>query len=314
MKHFLNSTLRLVLLSAIMLGSTTDLCADDNYSVINDHAILCNGIIYGLDYDGFNENAVANYAWVSGIPSDDREQCKAFSINSSVSYTIEWKERGPNGEIIKRQNTLHFRVTEISNEAFKASKLTSISIPNTITKIGGGAFENCENLQHVQLPSALKELGTDAFKGCTSLTKALLSNSMTEVPAGAFHGCKSLIDISIPSSVKVIGTSAFQGCSKLSDLDLGTVEEIGASAFSNCSNLNPIIIPASVKFIGVYAFTGCRPFNIVMRSGEPPHAQGAFGEECYTKSQLIVPFGTIDIYKKSNLGWSHFEHIVHSSY
>ena len=72
MKHFMNHTLRLVLLSVIMLGSTTNLCADDNYSVIHDHAILYNGIIYGLDYDGFNEKAVANYAWVSGIPSDDR--------------------------------------------------------------------------------------------------------------------------------------------------------------------------------------------------------------------------------------------------
>ena len=298
---------RLLSLAVLVLVSTTGI-----HAYATEVHVTVDGIRYFCYYDGWRQDAVADYAFASRPL--DRDESRAYSIQSTVDYELKWKEKGPNGDLVEKTKRLSFKVTKISNYAFKDSKLTSISIPNTIETIGGGAFENCVNLNHISLPSSVKEIGGDLCKGCTSLSKIHLNTTITEIPSCAFNGCKSLHDVVIPSGVKKIGTSAFQNCTNLTDLNLGQVEIIGPSAFSGCKNLSPIIIPHTVKLIDIYAFYGCCPMNIVMQSGEPPHAQLAFDEECYKKSQLIVPFGTIDTYKKSNRGWSHFEHIVHSSY
>lgn len=43
-----------------------------------------------------------------------------------------------------------YTVTEIEDGAFKGTDIKSIVIPDTIEKIGSNAFENCENLKHIE--------------------------------------------------------------------------------------------------------------------------------------------------------------------
>jgi hypothetical protein len=48
--------------------------------------------------------------------------------------------------------------------------LTSVTIPNSVTSIGGNAFLNCTSLTSVTIPNSVTNIGNYAFNGCNSLT------------------------------------------------------------------------------------------------------------------------------------------------
>lgn len=62
-------------------------------------------------------------------------------------------------------------------DAFAYCKqLTSVTLPDSITSIGGGAFLACSQLTSVKLPDSLVSIGEDAFDGCTELTSVTFEN------------------------------------------------------------------------------------------------------------------------------------------
>ena len=46
---------------------------------------------------------------------------------------------------------LSYTVTEIQNNVFKNTNITSITIPNTVTTIGSNVFYGCQNLRSVNM-------------------------------------------------------------------------------------------------------------------------------------------------------------------
>ena len=70
-------------------------------------------------------------------------------------------------------------VTKVGNAAFAAdgldgeqnvAQIQSISFPDTITDIGGSAFDGCSNLSSVTFGKGLRRIGLRAFHDCNSLT------------------------------------------------------------------------------------------------------------------------------------------------
>ena len=49
------------------------------------------------------------------------------------------------------------------------SGLTSITIPESVTEIGGRAFSGCSGLTSITIPESVTEIGTGAFSNCPSL-------------------------------------------------------------------------------------------------------------------------------------------------
>ena len=49
--------------------------------------------------------------------------------------------------------------------------MTSVTIPNSVTRIGSEAFSDCTNLQKVNIGNSVKTIGISAFNNCTSITQ-----------------------------------------------------------------------------------------------------------------------------------------------
>ena len=56
------------------------------------------------------------------------------------------------------------------------TEISSISIPEGVTSIGGNTFRNDEGLKEVTIPESVTEIDTEAFKGCSSLASVISKN------------------------------------------------------------------------------------------------------------------------------------------
>lgn len=60
-----------------------------------------------------------------------------------------------------------YNVETITDIAFAwSSKLTSIKIPNSVTKIGNQAFDSCKELTSISIPNSVLSIGSGCFQGC----------------------------------------------------------------------------------------------------------------------------------------------------
>ena len=155
--------------------------------------------------------------------------------------------------------TIPNSVTSIGGYAFSGcSGLTSVTIGNSVTSIGNSAFSGCSGLTSVTIGNSVTSIGSSAFYKCTGLTSVTIGNSVTSIGGYAFDGCSGLTSVTIPNSVKSIGGYAFDGCSGLTSVTIGnSVTSIGNSAFWKCSGLTSVEIPNSVTSIGSSAFSYC---------------------------------------------------------
>lgn len=90
---------------------------------------------------------------------------------------------------------ISFRGTpeKIGSDAFKGTKIKTITLPDSIKSIDLGAF-SCYALESINFPASLKSLGAYAFYGCKNLKEIIIPDSLTSVRFGSdvFQGCSSL--------------------------------------------------------------------------------------------------------------------------
>ena len=148
-------------------------------------------------------------------------------------------------------------VDEIAPYAFMMKEtITSLQLPDTVTRIGSGAFSNCTKLSSVDFGEGLTFIGSAAFS-LTALRSLTLPESLLEIDYTAFCECSELESVSIPSKVKEIRAYTFSDCTKLTSLSLGSIVEIKASAFRGCTALKAVVLPATLVSVGEEAFKGC---------------------------------------------------------
>ena len=154
---------------------------------------------------------------------------------------------------------------------YYCSRLTSITIPDSVTSIGSSAFYNCFRLTSITIPKRVTSIGEDAFCGCSSLISITIGDSVTSIGSSAFYNCSNLASITIPNSVTSIGEDAFYNCSSLTSVTIpNSVTSIGSYAFENCTSLTSITISNSVTSIGYYAFRGCTILTIYCEASSKP--------------------------------------------
>ena len=161
--------------------------------------------------------------------------------------------------------------------------ITSVSIPNTVTRIEQNAFYGTQ-ITSIELPSALTYIGNSAFR-LTPITSLSLPNSLTTIDSAAFRDCTELEgDIIVPSGVTAVTGQVFYNCKKVNSFEFGNgVTTIAAQAFSGCNALS----------------------YIIFRSTTPPTLANANALNSSNNCDIFVPNDSVNTYKTASV-WSGF--------
>ncbi|HEX4121006.1 MAG TPA: leucine-rich repeat domain-containing protein [Verrucomicrobiae bacterium] len=214
-----------------------------------------------------------------GLPGVAQAQ-NAFSTNADGSiYTYSTNAdgsvnivayAGPPWVVTIPTNINGLTVTSIGEYAFQDTSLINVTIPNSVTNIGEGAFGFCTSLANSTIPSSVTTIGDEAFYDCTSLMSIIIPNNVTSIGEEAFDGCTGLTNVMIGNSVTSIGENAF-GLTSLTSVTIpGSVTSIGYGAFSGCSSLTNATIDNGVTSIGEFAFEGDDSLTSVYFTGNAP--------------------------------------------
>lgn len=150
-------------------------------------------------------------------------------------------------------------ITEIGRGAFQNNKtIKKVILPDEVITIGAYAFSGCSSLESINVPKKVEVIGDKAFYGCGSLSGSLLlPDHLVSIGASAFYNCTSLTgDLNIPDSITSIGKSAFFNCKGYNGtLCLSAkLTQIEESAFNGCKFTGTLNLPESIKTIGYGAF------------------------------------------------------------
>ena len=190
--------------------------------------------------------------------------------------------------------TFDGEIEYIERDAFKeCTNLLSITIPETVSKIGYTAFEKCTGLVAVNLNEGLTEIGGFAFSLCENLEFINIPESATSIGMAVFQSC-NLKSISIPNGITTIASHAFYLCRNLESIELpDNLTTIENSAFAMCNSLASINIPDGVTSIGMNAFWGCAFTEFTLPSNISEIGEGIFAC-CDNLTTIYGPYASAD--------------------
>ena len=181
--------------------------------------------------------------------------------------------------------------SETCNPSFRTGETFFIgfTIEEGTKIICDNAFEQCRSLESITLPDSILKIGDGAFNGCGKLNSINLPNNLLEIGDRAFEGCRNLKTINIPANLKMIGTHVFSGC----DLSSIIVDRRNAyfdsredcnAIIEKCTNTliygcASSIIPMNISAIGDYAFENVRLNSIIIPNGVKSIGTFAFSRQ-----------------------------------
>ena len=218
------------------------------------------------------------------------------------------------GCINLREVNLNYGLEYIASEAFLWTKIKSINIPSTVTKIGyhevfadghadkprmlrtviiNSDFDVVEEKDSDNYDENKKDIIDDStsdsfsygssysiFGDCVKLNKVIFNEGVTKINAGLLKD-KPVSQVSLPSTLKEIGRYAFHSTAISSIRLPDGLESIGERAFNNVP-LRSITFPNSLQTIGSFSFekTGLVNVNI-------PESVSSIGDNAFANNSIL---------------------------
>ena len=233
---------------------------------------------------------------------------------------------------------LHEGITTIYQRAFYNCKLSSITIPSTVTSIGGKAFQSNPTTSVTWLPATCSISTNDNapfYSESSQITSFILGDSVKSIPGYlcykmnkltnialpeklttigqyAFNGCSLLKEVTIPASVTSINNYAFAFCTSLKNFEFPKgIQTVATSVLEGCTALENVFIPSSVTAINQDAFYNCSKLMAIHNYAYTPQTITARTMYNVNKSTCIlyVPMDYIDLYQAKDV-WKEFVNII----
>lgn len=177
-------------------------------------------------------------------------------------------------------------IKAVGVKAFEWSNLKRVTIPDSVTRIGAGAFNHCEKLQEVRLPDA-----------------------MTKIPDKMFQYCYSLKEITLPQHISVIGMEAFRETDVTpSILSQAEISEIQSYAFYDVG-WEQFELPKTIRKVGGAAFAMGTLRRVTICGDTGGISPWAFGKEYGQKKPILIFLANIGHWQTGMEinGWSKDE-------
>ena len=221
--------------------------------------------------------------------------------------------------------------------------LSTLRLPYGVKRVESDAFTDCTALKRLVLAEEVEEIVPSA--GCTALqdievstsnahysslqgilynkdgTKLLwyplgknedelvLSPSLLALGEYALQECKAK-RVVLPDMLKEVGRGAFFRAS-LEEIRIPSqVASLYSGTFQECRSLHTVILGSGIKLVSAYSFADCPSLTTLrLECSLPPTCdETAFDPEAFTQCSLIVPKGSLEIYRNHPL-WGRFQHI-----
>jgi len=184
-------------------------------------------LVYLAEVGRLMGNSVGDLPDIAGIDLSDLSSAPVSgTANKQADFTFQLTENGK-GVIITglsgNPKTVNIPskfegvpVVEIGNYAFEDHPgITSITIPNTVTKIGYFAFSGT-GITKIVIPDSVAEMGESVFGGCKRLTEIKLSDNISFLDG--WGSTDALKKVNLPKNLKKIDYLLFYDCKELTDL------------------------------------------------------------------------------------------------
>ena len=223
-------------------------------------------------------------------------------VGSGADYEFAWSDSIP------------------SYAFYNLRKLTAVTLPDTLTRIGEYAFRYCTALGEIEIPGSVKTIAGNAFNGCTGLTGVAMEEGVETIGSNTFRNCTALKSIKMPATVTSIGTDAFYGVIATSvgpvgseaDYEFAWSDSIPNYAFYNLRKLTAVTLPDTLTSIGSYAFDYASALEtITIPDGVASLGDYAF-RNCTALKEIYIPGSVVSIGNSAFRFCSALENVYYS--
>ena len=240
-------------------------------------------------------SAYQNISWYSQF-INIREDCPITFADANVKNicVANWDKNG-DGELSYTEAAAVTDLGEGFKENTEIVSFDELQYFTGLTSIGCRSFYGCNNLTSIIIPNTVTRISPYAFGWCYSLTSIIIPNSVTNIDEYAFANCYDLVSIDVPNGVAIIGDYAFDNCSSLAHLTIpNSVTEIANNAFYNVKNILYLGDLSSRDNWGALTLNGYIDGYFIYSDAEKKHLTAFLAKEYYENNNplyITIPEG-----------------------